>query len=106
MNISQDIIVYTCTHGRKATQAKYFLSDSYQIVTVLEQINEVQEKINNGAFKKENKSGKRHQSFANFSSNFKFKGLGEFNFNNDSVKTRAGGEFTRHVAKNKFNRPF
>lgn len=79
MNISQDINVYTCTIGRKATQAKYFLSDSYQIVNFLEQINEVQEKINNGSFKKEQKQGKRHYSIANFSSNFgKFKGLGEY----------------------------
>lgn len=103
-NISQDINVFTCTIGRKATQAKYFLGDSYQIVNVLDQINEVQEKINNGFFKLEKNpnKNKRLNSIANFNSNFKFKGLGEFNFNQEIVKTRVGGDFSRQSGKGKF----
>ena len=35
-NISPDINVFTCTIGRRATQAKYFASDAGQIVNMLE----------------------------------------------------------------------
>lgn len=103
MNISSDINVYTCTIGRKATQAKYFLSDSYQIVSVLEQVHEVQEKINNGSIDVDKKGGRRrHQSIANFNTNFMANRLIDKIDNNDVIKTRTGGDFTRHNGKSKF----
>ena len=100
MNISSDINVYTCTIGRKATQAKYFLSDSYQIVSVMEQIHETQEKINNGCLDIDNKKTRRHYSIANFNTNFKSGKLMD-KIDTEIIKTRAGGEFSRTTAKNK-----
>lgn len=104
-NVSPDINVYTCTLGRRATQAKYYLSDSYQIVNMLEQINEVQEKINDGSIDKMKKvAGRRQYSLANFGTG-NFRAFGKLtDFINDKdqvVKTRAGGEFTRQSGKNK-----
>lgn len=102
MNISSDITVYTCTIGRKATQAKYFLTDSYQIVNVMESIHEVQEKINNGCIDVDKKTGKRrHYSIANFNSTFKSSKLVD-KIDNDVIKTRTGGDFSRQSGKNKF----
>ncbi len=73
MNISPDINVFTCTIGKKASQAKYFLEDTFHVVNFLEQINEVQDKINNGLYMKKDtmkSKGKRHYSIANFNPNF------------------------------------
>ena len=36
MNISPDINVHTCVIGKRATQAKYFISDPSYVVNILE----------------------------------------------------------------------
>ena len=68
----------------------------FHVVNFLEQINELQDKINNGVFMKKDtikSKGKKHYSIANF--NTKFNKLTEFTHNNETVKTRFGGDFSR-----------
>ena len=42
MNASKDIRVYTCTLGRKATQAKYYIADPNQIASILKKLGEAE----------------------------------------------------------------
>jgi len=40
-NISLDVNVFTCVIGRKPTQAKYFVNDSSQFISIIEQLIQV-----------------------------------------------------------------
>jgi hypothetical protein len=51
-SISPDINVYTCTIGRRVTQAKYFVGDPGQIVTMLEQLHHNKHRVKNDNKKK------------------------------------------------------
>ena len=70
-NISPDINVFTCTIGRRATQAKYFVSDPGQIVTIMEQLNSAKHKVKVGGGLNKRKTH-RMQSLANFNMEMKF----------------------------------
>lgn len=59
----------------------------------------MQEKINSGSLDVDKKT-RRHYSIANFNSNFKSSKLID-KIDNDIIKTRAGGDFSRQSGKNK-----
>ena len=40
INVSPDINVYTCVIGKKATQAKYYVSEPSSVVRILEQMSD------------------------------------------------------------------
>lgn len=94
-NVSPDINVFTCTIGRRATQAKYFVGDPAQIVNMLEQLNNAKHKVK----VEQKKRAVRMQSLANF--NMHFGKLVDTSHDKDSiVKTKNAGSFMRH---NKIN---
>lgn len=90
-NVSPDINVFTCTIGRRATQAKYFVGDPAHIVSMLEQLNNAKHRV-----KVENKKKAiRMQSLANF--NMHFGKLVDTSQDKDTmVKTKNAGIFMRH----------
>ena len=99
-NISPDINVFTCTIGRRATQAKYFVSDPGQIVTIMEQLNSAKHKVKVGGGLNKRKTH-RMQSLANFNMEMKFGKLVDTSHDKDSIfKTKNAGIFLRH---NKIN---
>ena len=72
LNVSKEINVYTCTVGMRLTQAKYYFADQYHIFDMLDQLNELQMKINDGSLDKlQRVQQKRQYSLANF-------GIGRF----------------------------
>lgn len=102
-HVSPDISVFTCTIGRRATQAKYFVNEG-QIVDLLGQFNRKKNLVNNRAgptFGNLNKNRGQNYSIANFGvSNLKFGKLIESGDQSGQiVKTKLGGIFTRHTKK-------
>jgi hypothetical protein len=92
-SVSPDINVFTCTIGRRATQAKYFIGDPGQIVTILEQLNNKQHRVKMVEQKKKVAGMK---SLANFG-NLQFGKLVDTSHDKDSiVKTKNAGIFMRH----------
>ena len=97
-NVSPDISVFTCTIGRRATQAKYFVNEG-QIVDLLAQFNKRKSLVGNknGPLLK-HKASNNYSSIANFGNNLKFGKLIERDDDSGQVvKTKLGGTFTRHT---------
>ena len=96
--VSPEISVFTCTIGRRATQAKYFVGDPGQIVSMLEQLNNAKHRVKADHSKKKKMAGMK--SLANFG-NLQFGKLVDTSHEQDSmVKTKNAGIFMRH---NKIN---
>lgn len=85
---SKDINVFTCCVGRIATQAKYFVSDSNHLESILDCLIHPNKKPG-----LQNKIKKALNSTANLRGNFMF---GNQKKSPDVVKTKFGGVFTRH----------
>lgn len=64
-NVSPDINVFTCTIGRRATQAKYFVGDPGQIVTMLDQLNNAKHRVKADRNKKKVAGMKSLANFGN-----------------------------------------
>ena len=63
--VSPDINVFTCTIGRRATQAKYFVGDPGQIVSMLEQLNNAKHRVKADQTKKKMAGMKSLANFGN-----------------------------------------
>lgn len=93
MNISPDINVYTCIIGKRATQAKYYISDPQCVVQILDRLNTWQRDLKRGT-----KALKQRKSLANFGvQGFMSRNMFGIGKKEAPVKTRIG-EFTRHGA--------
>lgn len=109
MNISPDINVYTCVIGKRATQAKYYISDPSCVVQILEQMKAWQKAIEQ--IKKGNRPIKQRKSLANFGvqglqSRNLFAGIGGFGLGKKEqpIKTRKAGDFSKSSGKPKISK--